>query len=212
MIRLMLLAVLVGSGGANAQSTKKKDWLFLLPAKVRAEVTDDEAKLLSTLTRAYLVKAFDEKNIPIVSPVQMAVTERELHVNLAEDGGWTMDLYNKLHDRWGMRYLSTIAIVESSSTEGPVSVPPGSPPPPGGQLTTTVKIIGSLYDFKTRKYIFENKEALHTSKMGRPGPFEQQVTEEKTKALQSALKELFKPFLSKLPNKPPSVGLGAGGG
>ncbi len=212
---IVLASLLCASSCAPATTPKtalKKEWLFLLPVKIQPEMDEENAKLMSLLSRGIAVRAFDEKDIPIISPVQMQITERDLHVNLAEDGGWTMDLYNKLWDRWTMRYLSTLTVVEMSSKEGLVSVPPGSPPPPGGTLTTTVRVVGSLYDFKQRKYIFENKESKVELKTGRPGPMDQQITDERNKALMQAIRSLYKPFLSKLPNKPPSVGINAGGG
>ncbi len=209
---LLLTAALSLASCAPAQSTRKRDWLFLLPVKIQAELNEEDTKLMSLLARGLVIKGFDDKDLPTVSSTQMVITERELSVDLAADGGWTSELFTKLHDRWKMRYLATLTVVQLDTKEGAVDVPPGSPPPPGGTLITTAKVVGSLFDYKTGKFIFENKESVVTHKVGRPGPWEQQIKDERSRALMESVQGLFKKFLSKLPAKKPRVGVNAGGG
>jgi hypothetical protein len=69
-----------------------------------------------------------------------------------------------------------------------------------------------MFDSKTGKFVFENKEQVLSLRVGRPGPSDEQVQSERLRAVMEASKALFKDFLKKLPLKPPSRGINAGGG
>ena len=219
MTRTMLLVGLlavscvgVSNKPVSSAPPAKKEWLFLLPVKIKPEVTDAEAAKLPLIARGAVIAAFDERDMPVVSPVQMQVTEREMNIKLADEGGWTSELYKKLGARWKSRYIGAITVVQLESVEGPVQGVPPNPPPPGAQITTNVKLVGSMFDSKTGKFVFENKEQVLSLRVGRPGPSDEQVQSERLRAVMEASKALFKDFLKKLPLKPPSRGINADGG
>lgn len=207
---LVVSAALAMSCGVAQKS--KRDWLFLFPVRIEGEVLDREQVLLPLLARGAIIGPFEERNMPSISPVQMQVTEREWNLKLADDTQWTPEMFAKLAERWKSRYFATVRVVSLESVEGAVEGLPPVPPPPGGQLTTTAKIVGSLWDATTKKFIFEKREHVEVLKVGRPGPSDSQVSSERSRAVVEACKNLFKDFLKKFPLKPPSVGIGAGGG
>lgn len=217
-ILLGLLAIsCVGVSGKSAMPAPsdppaKKEWLVLLPVALKPELTDSEAGKLPLFARGSVLAAFEERNILGVSPVQMQVTEREMNLKLADSGGWTVELFKKLATRWKARYVATVTVASLESKEGPVQGVPPSPPPPGAQLTTVVKVVASLYDAKTGKFILENKELEISNRVGRPGPSNEQVESERLRAVSEASKQVFKDWLKKQPMKPPSRGVNAGGG
>ncbi len=206
---LVVSAALAMSCGVAQKS--KRDWLFLFPVSVGGEVLDREQVLLPLLARGAIIGGFEERNMPAISPVQMQVTEREWNVKLGDEGQWTPETFAKLAERWKARYFAIVKVVSIESVEGPIEGLPPVPPPPGGQLTTTAKIVGSLWDATTKKFVFEKREHTETLKVGRPGPSDTQVSSERSRAIVEACKNLFKDFLKKFPLKPPSVGIGAGG-
>lgn len=210
MIYLCLIASLIAaSAGAEPQSKKNRDWILLLPVQFKAEVADDEAKMLRLLLRGQTVNDFETKGIPTVSPVQMSLSETEHNIKLDALNGWDKDVIAKLVDRWKPRYVALIVVEQLESREGAVSTPPGTPPPPGGVLVTDAHLKGWLWDVKNQKFVFENQDSKVQLKMGRPGPSMKQVTEQNTKAAMEASKRLFKEFLKKLPT-PVKTGLGGG--
>lgn len=212
LVGLLAISCVGVSNKTVSPSPAKKEWLFLLPVKIKPEVTDAEAARLPLIARGAIISAFDERNMPVVSPVQMQVTEREMNIKLAEDGAWTKELFKKLSARWKARYVATITVLQLESKEGPIDGVPPTPPPPGAQLTTSIKLVGSMFDSQTGKYVFENREHALSVKVGRPGPSDEQVQSERMRAVIEASKGLFKDFLKKLPLKPPARGIGAGGG
>lgn len=204
----LVASLLAAAAGGAPQNKKNRDWLMLLPVQVKAELAAEEASTLRLLIRGQTVSEFEKKGIPTVSPAQMSLTEQELKVKLEALDGWDTEVIDKLVERWKPRYVAVVIIKELKSTEGAVSTPPGSPPPPGGVLITDAHLVGSLWDVKNKKFVFECVDSEVQLKMGRPGPSERQVTEQNTKAVMEASKNLFKEFLKKLPTPPPTIGIG----
>ncbi len=191
---LVVGCLLLGSLALAHKPYAKKEIVLLMPVRVDAKVSDTMAEQLPLFVRAASYKGFQERNFASISPVQLKVSEDELNTKLSDDVNWNPGMFDKLGERWKARYIATIAIVSIESGQGAVEGTAGGPPPPGGQLNTTIKMVGSLYDHKTKKFVFEKREISVSRKVGMPGPDAKQPQAEMISAVMDGTNDLFRSF------------------
>jgi hypothetical protein len=189
-----------------------KDTAIVLPVSVPAEMESKEQSLQALLARGALLKAFEERGISVLTSGMTLVTKEETGLNFADPEIWDTERYQLIANRWGARYVASLKVTSVVAEERQIDTK-GGPPAPGMQLVTTVKSIANLWDNKSKKYITENKEFEESFTVGRPGPSEQQIVDEKRSAIGKQASKVFAEYLGKLPKvKIPPAKPGKGGG
>lgn len=190
-----------------------KDTAIVLPVSIPAEgMSKEEQALGPLLARASLLKAFQERGITVLSAGMMIVTRSETDLDFNDPTIWGTERYQLIANRWNARYVASIKVDSISYTETAVGAA-GGPPAPGMTLNTTIKMVANLWDNKSKKYISENKDYEETFSVGRPGPSEKQIADEKRQAIIKASEKVFADYLGKLKKvKLPDEKKGKGGG
>lgn len=189
-----------------------KDTAVVLPVAIPDSIEAKERSFQALLGRAALVKAFEERGISVLTAGMTIVTKNETGLDFADPAIWDTERFQVIANRWSARYVAAIKVTSLESEEKAVGVA-GGPPAPGMQLVTTIKMVANLWDNKTKKYITENKEFEGSFSVGRPGPSEQQIIDERRQAIIKESEKVFAEYLGKFRKiKLPEPKGGKGGG
>lgn len=193
-----------------------KDNAVVLPVFVNETIADKtERALYKLLGRAALLKAFKERGITVLSEGMTIVMKEETDLDFADPSIWGGERFQLMANRWNARYVAGVQVIALEHTETAAGTQ-GGPPAPGVKLNTTIKLEGSLWDNKSKKFLFEKKPFEETYSVGRPGPSDQQIIDEKRQAVYKAGEKIFAEYLGKLPKvklppEKPTKSKGGGG-
>lgn len=203
----MSLTALIAMAAMGAYAPDKA---IVLPVAVPETVAQSRRNISSLMGRAGLLTAIEDRGIHVLSAGMTMVMKEETGLDYTDPQIWGKENYQLIAKRWKARYVVAVRVTELKSVEGAVKTT-GGPPPPGGVLDTTIKLVGNLWDDKSGKFIFENKEFTDTYSVGRPGPSEQQVETEQLSAISKGTAKIFAEYLDKLPKvKRPAPKKGGG--
>lgn len=205
----MSITALIAMAGIGAYA---RDKAIVLPVALPATVTEDKRNISGLIGRAGLLTAIEDRGIDVLSPGMTLVMKEETGLDFADPQIWDKERLQLIAKRWKVRYVAGVSVLELKSEEGTIKTAQGVPPPPGGTLETTIKLVGTLWDDKNNKFIFDHKEFTQTYSVGRPGPSDRQVESEQLQAISKASAKVFAEYLDKLPKvKRPAPKKGGGG-
>jgi len=188
-----------------------KDTAIILPVHAPASFGEKaDQNLHSLLGRASLTKAFEERGISVLSMAMTTVIKNETGLDFADTSIWDKERFQVMANRWNARYIAAVKLTKLEQEEKPIVSPQGVPAP-GVTLNTTLTLTASLWDNKDKKFIEEDKEYTKTYSVGRPGPSEEQLINEKREATMKLAATVFEPYLSKFPKVKKPAGKGGGG-
>lgn len=209
-MRVALSLVLLGLALSSAaqRDTLQKPQAVLLPIKSELSLIGElQSGMSDSLwARGALIQAFRERGMPFVSPVQISTTGEELKLDLEKPETWTEPHLAAIGKRWKVRYVATLILRKLEIKDEVIRSQDGKIAP-GAKTTINGLATGSLYDVKTGKYIFQDKDTELKEEVGRAGANSPDPKLQRLGAIDRLAREVFKDFLSKFPKvQPPKKG------